>query len=96
MYNVVVFVSRRSDLSYLMVTFYVLVTIDCCFHIGVMGYLAGNPSRDPFIYGDGNSDALDCVSATASASAQALDWFVTATMYQLSISIKVICRKMSS
>ena len=98
-YNVVKFVwprRKQGSSSYLIVVFYILVTIDCFLHAAVMSYLASLPDQNPYIYDHDHMRLFDRVQILASATALALGWLITATMYHLALSIKVIYRKMLS
>ena len=89
-FNVVKFVKPRQGYSILIILFYVIVFIDTLMHALVMAWLAVNPGYNPFYY---KISAVYIVESVASASAYALSWLVTVTIFQLTLSIKLVFKK---
>ena len=74
----------------LIVFFYILVCLQCFCHIILYVYLNVDPDLDPFIYDNEGFTFYEFAELVGSCSMLALGWLVTATMFQLTFSIKVI------
>lgn len=80
-FNIVKYLLPRKERSYLIIIFYVLVTIECLAHFLYLSNLAVYPTDDPFLYDALPLDFFETMTAIGSATALALGWLVTATMY---------------
>ena len=74
----------------LIVLFYILVCLQCICHMILYVDMDVDPDVDPFIYDDEGFTFYEFAELLGDCSMLALGWLVTATMFQLTLSIKVI------
>ena len=79
-----------QEKSKLIVMFYILVTITSVSHMILYVHLVIVPNADPFIYAEKGIELYEFMELIGSTSMLALGWLVTATMFQLTVSIRVI------
>ena len=70
--------------------FYILATVTTISHIILYVHLVIVPYADPFIYAEKGIELYEFMELIGSTTMLALGWLVTATMYQLTVSIRVI------
>ena len=79
-----------QEKSTLIVMFYILATVTSISHIILYVHLVIVPNADPFIYAEKGIELYEFMELIGSTTMLALGWLVTATMYQLTVSIRVI------
>jgi len=90
LFNVVKYVCRMRDHSMLVILFYLTVFICCVCHIALFVILTIDPTKDPFIYDSPVFEFYKSLEWLGSCSMLSLNWLVCITMYQLTVSIRVI------
>ena len=90
MFNIIKYVYPMKERSALILSFYALVLVLCSSHIIMCVYMSIYPAQDPFIYSSPGITIPEFTEWLGSCSILALGWLVTATMFQLTISIREI------
>ena len=98
LFNVVKYVCRMEERSWLIINFYILVFLQCSSHIIAISILAIEPDRNPSFYDvdfvKGTEKSIEALNYAmemlGSCGMLVLGWLVVVTMYQLTLSLRVI------
>ena len=89
-FNIIKYIWPMQQRSTLIILFYSIVLVLCTSHLIFCICMSIHPDLDPFIYDTKGVHTHEFAEWIGSASLLALGWLVTATMYQLTVSIRVI------
>ena len=89
-FNIVKYIYPMTERSGLVCAFYILVIILCSSNIILGFYISIDPNQDPYIYDTQKFQGYEFSELVSACSMLALGWLVTVTMFQLTITIRVI------
>ena len=90
LFNIFAYVVKQKKRKTLVVIFYVFVLLQSIPSTVFFTCLSLQPNQDPFLFDTQGFKYYEFLEVIGSSATLALSWVVTVTMYQLSISIRVI------